>query len=205
MRLPPLCLLLAALLGAAAFATAASRASEPAAEPAGSLMRWSEGTYRWHYSRAQQPEWLDPGVGLHLFRSAAEAWSGCGLRIEFAGETDLRAGSIDGQNVVGWSASLQRGLRGITIRRRAGAGLAEADVVINAANAEFRASPDLLRKVVLHEFGHALGLVHSPDCGDVMSFGAACRHVATGALPRQPAAGDLVQCAKRYGAERARN
>ena len=153
--------------------------------------------YRWHYSRAAEPAWLDPGLGLHLFRNAAEAWAACGVRLEFAGETDRPAGAGDGVNVAGWSVRLPPGMRGATFKQRAGSALIEADVAINAANREFRASPELLRKVILHELGHALGLTHSADCADVMSFGAACR-VPARLLPQRPAAGDLAQCAERY-------
>ncbi|MEK6243938.1 MAG: matrixin family metalloprotease [Pseudomonadota bacterium] len=196
--------LLAMLLGSALLATGAARAAETEAGSADGVLRWSEEKFVWHYSRALPPAWLEPGAGLSLFRKAAEAWANCGVRIEFAGETDLPAGRLDGANVAGWSASMRRGMRGLTLRRQAALALLEADVVINGASQELRSSPELLRKVVLHEFGHALGLVHSPDCRDVMSFGAACRHVPASALPQQPAAGDMVQCTMRYDGALAR-
>jgi hypothetical protein len=161
-------------------------------------LRWADGVYRWYYNRALEPAWLAPGAGLYLFRAAAEIWQGCGLRIEFAGETDHVPGRMDGLNVAGWSVSLPEAQRGLTLRRRAGDALAEADLVVSAANSEMRVAHELLRKVILHEFGHALGLVHSADCADVMSFGAACRGVPYVRLPLQLAKGDLLQCAKRY-------
>ncbi len=195
--------LLAVLLGAAALATGAGRASDADPAPAERVLLWKDAKYVWHYSRALQPEWLEPGLGLHLFRAAAQAWQVCGVRIEFAGETDLPAGRMDGASVVGWSASMRQGMRGITLRRQAAGALLEADVAINAANQELRTSPDLLRKVVLHEFGHALGLVHSQDCADVMSFGAWCRGMPSRDLAQRPTAGDLAQCAKRYASGRA--
>lgn len=190
-----------ACLAAALAGFTAALASDSVPQPADGAWRWSEGVYRWHYSRAAQPSWFDPGVGVHLFRSAAEEWAPCGVRIEFAGETDLPPGRMDGINVAGWSAALPPAMRGTTFKRRAGDALIEADIAINAANHPLRASPELLRKVILHEFGHALGLVHSPDCGDVMSFGAACRLPAR-ELPQRPKTGDLAQCAARYGAVR---
>jgi Matrixin len=192
-------ILFAMLLGAAD----AETETEAAPAPAERVLRWTGEKYVWHYSRALQPEWLEPGLGLYLFRAAAEAWQACGVRIEFAGETDLPAGRIDGANVVGWSASMRHGMRGITLRRQAAGALLEADVAINGTSRELRASPDLLRKVVLHEFGHALGLVHSQDCADVMSFGAWCRGTPASELAQRPTAGDLAQCARRYPGGRA--
>jgi hypothetical protein len=198
--------LLAVLLGAAALATGAARAADAGSDgesaPAQRVLRWTGGKYVWHYSRALQPGWLEPGLGLRLFHAAAQAWKVCGLSIEFAGETDLPAGRMDGANVVGWAASMRAGMRGLTLRRQAAGALLEADVAINGANRELRSSPDLLRKVVLHEFGHALGLVHSQDCADVMSFGAWCRGMPHRDLAREPAAGDLAQCARRYATGR---
>jgi hypothetical protein len=197
-------LLAAFLLGALAAAAGRAQASAAAETAADGPWRWSEGVYRWHYSRAGEPAWLGPGVGLQLFRRAAEAWAVCGVRLEFAGETDLSAERADGVNVAGWSTTLPPNFRGITRKRRAASALLEADIAISAANREFRGSPGLLSKVILHEFGHALGLVHSPDCRDVMSFGATCRHIPTESLPQQPAAGDLLQCTTRYGGAQTR-
>jgi hypothetical protein len=195
----PCALLLAAVLALPAGAAGGEDAAAAATEQAVPALRWSEALYRWHYHRAAEPAWLDPGLGLHLFQSAAALWAACGVRIEYAGVTELAAGRADGANTAGW-APLQAGLRGLTTLRRKGAALLEADITINAANAQLRASPALLRKVVLHEFGHALGLVHSPDCTDVMSFGGACRQVLPADLPQRPAAGDLRQCSERYQA-----
>ena len=101
--------------------------------------------------------------------------------------------------MLGWAPTMAPGMRGITRRRSRGLQLAEADIQIAAGNPEFRSAPELLSKVITHEFGHALGLVHSPDCRDVMSFGANCRGIPPERLPQAPAVGDLAQCRVRYG------
>ncbi len=161
-------------------------------------LRWKPASFRWIYSTAHEPEWLAPGAGLALFRRAAEHWKHCGVNIEFAGETAQGPQTPDGVNVLGWAASMAPGLRGITRRRNRGPELVEADILIAAGNPEFRSAPELLSKVITHEFGHALGLVHSPDCRDVMSFGANCRGIPPERLPQQPTQGDLAQCRVRY-------
>jgi len=191
-------LLLAALL---ACASVAAQAADGAGGAAGArpLQRWAEGVFRWHYSRAAEPAWLERGLGLSLFEWAARQWAGCALRIEFAGTLERAAAPGDGVSTLGWSRALAPRMRGLTLRRGARHSLLEADVAISATNAQLRGSPELLRKVVLHEFGHALGLVHSADCRDVMSLGAHCPAVPFAALPQRPTAGDLAQCALRYG------
>lgn len=161
-------------------------------------LRWKPASFRWFYSSANEPAWLAPGEGLALFRRAADLWKECGVTIEFGGETADPPQTPDGTNVLGWASSMAPGMRGITRRRSRGPLLVEADIQIAAGNPEFRTAPELLSKVITHEFGHALGLIHSPDCGDVMSFGASCRGIPPERLPQSPAAGDLQQCRVRY-------
>ncbi len=200
MRFPAACVLASGLFFApwASAQPFASQAATEALSGPEAALRWTPATFRWRYSSALEPQWLAPGAGLALFRRAAEHWKNCGVNIEFAGETAQTPQTPDGVNVLGWAASMAPGMRGITRRRSRGPELLEADILIAAGNPEFRSAPELLSKVITHEFGHALGLVHSPDCRDVMSFGANCRGIPPERLPQQPAPGDLAQCRIRY-------
>ena len=150
--------------------------------------------FRWYYNPQGEPAWL-AGEGRKRVEEAIEAWAPCGVRFEFAGETDQSPGLRDGRNVIGWDAGLGRGQRAITknMMNRNGK-VVERDVAFNSSRAEFRRHPRLLRKVMMHEFGHVLGLTHSPDCRDVMSLGADCRGVAPDELPLAPTENDLERC-----------
>jgi hypothetical protein len=150
--------------------------------------------FRWYYNPQGEPPWL-AGEGRKRVEEAIEAWSPCGVRFEFAGETRQPPGVRDGRNVIGWDAGLAPGQRAITkIMMKRGGKAAEKDVAFNPSRAEFRRHPRLLRKVMMHELGHVLGLKHSPDCRDVMSLGADCRGVDPDELPLAPTGNDLERC-----------
>src|SRR3546814_3894103 len=50
-----------------------------------------------------------------------------------------------------------------------------------------------------HEFGHAIGLTHSTQCGDVMTLAADCPGVPDDQLPQVPTTHDLERCQAVYG------
>jgi hypothetical protein len=158
-------------------------------------LRWQQ-PLLWHYNPQNEPQWLEPGEGLALFTEAARLWEPCGVQIDYAGVSALPAGTMDNQNVMGWRAFKQPQLRGLTVRRQVLGNLAEADVMISASNPQL-INRRLLRKVILHEFGHALGLIHSPDCTSVMSSATECFR-PTFLLPQQPVQSDWEQCKIRY-------
>lgn len=160
---------------------------------------WPGARLVWRYNPAAEPDWLPPGAGRALFRNAAEAWRGCGPAIEEGADYNGPPRRGDGINAMGW-ARLPPHVRGITLKRQTGPRLLEADVLINPGNADLRADRVLLQKVVTHEFGHALGLIHSGGCADVMSSAARCGRFAAAPPPTRPTAADLAQCRARYPA-----
>jgi hypothetical protein len=160
---------------------------------------WSPAVYRWYYNPRRHPEWLTAPQARSLMLEAAQQWEACGVRMEFRGETDLEPGAMDGTNVVGWRLRLPLQVRGITLGRARAGRLSERDIAFAPAREEFEREPRLLKKVIVHEFGHAIGLTHSSRCDDVMTLAANCPRVAAAELPLAPTANDLARCAALYG------
>jgi len=184
----------------AALAQSAVPADEPTA--AGierpSPGHWKDGVYRFLYNGAHHPAWLSDDEARAWVVDAARQWEVCGVRMEFQGDTDKLPGGRDGVNVVGWRTDLPPQLRGITMGRQGNGELRERDIAWSPDRLEFQRFPRLLRKVLVHEFGHAIGLTHSARCDDVMTLAASCRRMAPSELPVAPTPHDVERCKALY-------
>lgn len=160
---------------------------------------WPHKNFEWYYSTANEPNWLEKEQGLELFKNASEAWESCGPKLMFKGILQTQGTSGDKINVFGWG-ELNPSIRALTYRamRKNSSVIFESDIEVNRRNADIKSNPILLQKVITHEFGHALGLLHSETCDNIMSSASECGKKIANPPPIKPTQDDWAQCNIRY-------
>ena len=151
----------ALVLSACALAHAAP--PTPVAFPAGAVYRWQERVVPFTYDHAGAPAWMTPEMVEMALRDAARQWSAaCGVRLVYAGRSSKTANSVR------WAPNFEEpGVLGVADVGvvRGSTRIVDFMVSLNAAmiNSIVR-----LNSTVLHEFGHVVGLKHSPNPEAVM-------------------------------------
>lgn len=169
-------------------------------EPKNIYPYWPQKSIAWLYDPTGEPDWLKPHQGLEFFKKAAEAWQACGIDIIFIGTSTSSNNILGNQiNSFGWG-QLRPSMRAITYRvmKKNSPIIKEADILVNIDNLDIQKNFTLLQKVITHEFGHALGLLHPTSCDDVMSSASECGKKIANPPPLTPTENDLLQCKLRY-------
>ncbi len=208
-------LLLVVALGPAAALDGTLRNQEIAQCLPGEAQTWGDGRDRpavsasmvFVYDHAGAPAWLDAALVMDVLKTAAAAWSGCGvpgtvLRAER--NTPYPPDAVR----VGWNEATGRaGNFGLANLGAKTLSLGPAAFeLLKARNPNVYVQP-LLQMVVAHEMGHLYGVVaHSRRCVDVTSYysnarGEKCSIRGGGDIPpgveyraSLPTACDLQRC-----------
>ena len=139
------------------------------------------GTFTWRYNDAGRPPSIGKAEVIAGINAAAAQWmSACNVRIaQNAGfpDTNTPPQTVNGtasspnESVVGWGDLTSppyggANVSGITFTSSWQGALVDADTTLST---RWVTSGSILQRIVVHEFGHALGLAHSNVEGQVMS------------------------------------
>jgi hypothetical protein len=166
--------------------------------------RWPGAAVRWQYNSTGRPASISASDAP--IANAANAWNAAGsaFHFDYAGQTDANTGACgggaDGANTVGW-APLEGTLLAVTCSLWTDDGSGAR----TATEFDMRLDPEWdwsaggdthvdLESVVAHEFGHALGLAHSPNPAALMFA-----DYTIGTIKRQPTDEDVAGLFDLYG------
>lgn len=152
-----------------------------------------------------RPATLSDSAFRALATDAAATWSSqnLGVTMQVLGDCTVPSSFGDGRNEVGWSAdtnATDANRAAVTLGRwRSSAGgkvFVETDVFLSTRLGSGVPS-QCLRSVLMHEFGHVLGLGHSDVSGDLMFASFDPSVLAT--CPTAPSAEDIEALRLLYG------
>lgn len=158
------------------------------------------GELRWYYNHAGSPPLISTARIIEAGEEAARAWAPCGVTITYLAPTSSTPGVRDGMSVVGWGRGLYNALPfgdagGVTLPWAEKGRTVEVDIVLVPQTVRTTVE---LRTVLMHEFGHAAGLAHSPEPGSLMSASGSPDDMD--AHPR-PSRAELQRCRNLYRKE----
>ncbi|HEY7758499.1 MAG TPA: matrixin family metalloprotease [Burkholderiales bacterium] len=155
------------------------------------------GELRWYYNHAGAPPLVSSARIIEAGEEAARAWAPCGVTITYLASTTAAPGVRDGVNVVGWGRGLYNAVPfgdpgGVTLPWVENGQAVEVDIVLVPQTVRTTVE---LRTVLMHEFGHAVGVGHSPKPGSLMSASGSTDDMD--AHPR-PSRAELQRCKGLY-------
>ena len=154
---------------------------------------WQDKRYVLAYNPVDRPEGVSDAAVIDALLHAAAVWAPCGVSVIFGGFSRKSFEQLDGVNVIGWQKEIP-GLLALTLPQYLRRILLDADIRLNRSLIR---DADMLRRVVVHEVGHALGLFdHSTDPDSLMNEKEfVWRGINT------PSAADMALCRARYNWE----